>query len=81
MRAHPCPYASVDDLKKRRRQLRGLAGCQGAATDKPDDAAFVARWQKLYAEAQAKKPSSVEDDEDGGEIRILDRLDELFPED
>lgn len=52
MRTHPCPYATVEDLQRRRRRLRGLAHCGNAAIDKPSDAAWVARWNRLYAEGQ-----------------------------
>lgn len=58
MRTHPCPYPTIEDLRRRRRQLRGLAGCGTAAIDRPDDEAWVNRWNKLYAEGQAKRATN-----------------------
>lgn len=49
MRQHPCPYKTVEDLRKRRRKMSGQpnrAVDPGFESDKE----FVERWHRIYTE-------------------------------
>lgn len=55
MEMMPCPYATVEDLHKRRRQMRGMVGWGYACEPRLGDAEFVAEWHAKYAAASAKR--------------------------